>query len=218
MNLLKRAFPHVLLILICVTVGFIIASIIFAATGSSLFRRTPGKTVTSADLSNAELTSLAFGVLEYIRDGDYLAMSSIVHPDYGVVISPSATVSLSTNRRFTAEQVALFENDTNVYFWGVQDGSGEPIEISPAAYFDEYILSKDYSSAPLIGVNKIVRSGNALENIEEEFPGVKYVDFHIPGVERDNPDELDWSSVRIGFEDHEGLLWLTVIISSRWTT
>ena len=206
-----------LLILSGFFAGVIIASVVYSATGFSLFGRADEKPSASVDSSNAELTALAYGVLEYIRDGDYQALSRVAHPDFGVVFSPYATVSLSTNRRFSAVQIAGFENDTNVYVWGVQDGSGEPIELTPAGYIDEYVYYKDFCSASLIGVNRIVKSGNALENITDEFPGVKFVDFHIPGGEKDSPDELAWGSLRLGFEEYNGALWLTVVINSRWT-
>ena len=197
--------------------GVLIASIIYSATGFSLFGRAGDKPSASADSDNEELTALAYGVLAYIRDGDYKALSRVAHPDFGVVFSPYATVTLTTNRRFSPLQIADFENDTTVYVWGVQDGSGEPIEMTPVSYFAEYVYSKDYFSASLIGVNRIVKSGNALENITDEFPGVRFVDFHIPGGEKDTPEELAWGSLRLGFEEHDGALWLTVIINSRWT-
>ena len=216
-NHLKRAFPRVFLMLVCVIVGFFIASVIYAVTGFSMLGRAPEKPSASVDVNNAGLTELAYDVLVYIRDGDFVALSHTIHPDFGVVFSPQATVTLSTNRRFSAVQVADFANDANAYFWGFRNGSGEPIEITPVEYFETYVYSKDYFNASLVGVNRIVRSGNALENMTEEFPGLKFVDFHIPGGERDTPEEFDWSSLRLGFEEHEGVLWLTVIINSKWT-
>ena len=158
----------------------------------------------------------AYGVLGHIKDGDYAALARHVHPDYGVVFSPHATVTLTTNRRFTANQVALFAADTAVYVWGVNNG-GEPIEMTPASYFAEFVFPRDYLNASVIGVDRIVRSGNALENITDEFPGIRFVDFHIPGDDKPPLEGLDWSSLRLGFEEHEGRLWLTVIIHSRWT-
>ena len=198
--------------------GILIASAIYSATGFSIFGRVFETPSASVNSNNAELTALAYGVLEYIRDGDYQALSRVAHPDFGVVFSPYATVTLSTNRRFSPLQIAGFEDDKTVYVWGVQDGSGEPIELTPVDYFAEYVYTRDFYGASVIGVNRIVKTGNALENITEEFPGVRFVDFHIPGGEKDAPDELAWGSLRLGFEEHEGALWLTVIINSRWTT
>jgi len=168
------------------------------------------------EINNAELTAFAFDVLEFIRDDDFTALSEMVHPDFGLVFSPSATITLNTNMHFTAEQVAQFPNDSTVYIWGIDD-SGIPIELTPIEYFDAFVLAADYLGASLIGIDRIVRSGNALENILDEFPGIRFVDFHIPADDRDTPDDLDWSSLRLGFETHDDRLWLSVIIRSTWT-
>ena len=214
---MKKPFPRVIMIIISVIAGVAISSAFFVAAGISIFGRTPEKQPVSGDVSNAELTALAYGVLDYIKDGDYEALSLLAHPELGVVFSPSATVTLSTNRRFSAEQIAGFDNDSTVYIWGVFNGSGEPIEMTLDEYFAEFVFPRDYRGASVIGINRIVRTGNALENITDVFPDAKFVDFHIPGGERDPTEELDWSSLRLGFEEYDGSLWLTAIINSRWT-
>jgi len=163
------------------------------------------------------LTSLAYGVLENIRDNDFIALSQIAHPEYGVVFTPYATINLSTDRRFSAEQLAILNLDTHSYIWGVYNGSGEPIELTVAEYFNRFIPAGDYLDASVVGVNRIVKSGNALENITDVFPDVKFVDFHIPGGDRDTPDEYSWSSLRLGFEEYESTLRLVVIVHSAWT-
>jgi len=217
MDRLKRPFSLVLPILVGVFIGALISSTIFAATGFSVFGRAPKKIGAPVVASDADLAAVALNVVGYIGSNDFAALASIVHPDYGVVFSPYATVTLSTNKHFSAEQIAAFGADSTVYVWGVYDGSGEPIEMTPAVYFSEFVFSRNYCESPIIGVNRIIKSGNALENITETFPGVKFVDFHIPGCDKDLLGELDWSSLRLGFEEDGGRLWLTVILNSRWT-
>jgi len=217
MNRLKKPFPLVIPVLIGVIIGALISSTIFAVTGLSVFGRAPKRIDAPVVANDADLTAVALDVVGYIGSNDFGSLASVVHPDYGVVFSPYATVTLSTNKRFSAEQIALFGTDSTVYVWGVYDGSGEPIEMTPAAYFSEFVFSRNYCEAPVIGVNRIIKSGNALENITEMFPGVKFVDFHIPGCDMDLLGELDWSSLRLGFEEEDGRLWLTVILNSRWT-
>jgi len=217
MNRLKKSFPPVLPLLIGIIIGILVTIAISAASGRFFFPRAPVVHDASAELSNAELTAIAFGVVRHISIGDYSALSSIVHPDLGVVFSPYATVNFSTNKRFSAEQVSMFATDSTAYVWGIYDGSGEPIEMTPSSYFAEFVFSRNYCESTIIGVNRIIKSGNALENITEMFPGVKFVEFHIPGGEKDSLEELDWGSLRLGFEELDGRLWLTVIQNSRWT-
>lgn len=213
---LKRSLPQVLYLLCGVIAGLIISSVFFTLTGFSVFGRIYDQAPRASVTDNAELTTLAFGVLDDLRTGDYAALANAAHPDYGVVFSPRATVTLSANRTFMPEQIAAFGDDAKVYVWGVRDGSGEPIEMTPAEYIAGFINCKDYSSASVLGVNHIVRSGNALENITEVFPGVQFVDFYMSG-DKDSAENLGWSSLRIGFEEYEGQLRLTVIIHSEWT-
>ena len=203
--------------MIGVIVGVVISSVLYAKTGFSLFGAAPNQHAPAAETSNAELTSLAYTVIRYINESDYPALSHVAHPEFGVVFSPHATVSLTTNKCFQAGQIAAFASDTKVYVWGVHESTGEPIEMNPESYFAEYISNRDYMSASIVGVNRIVKSGNALENIKSLFPDVQFIDFHIPGSDKDAAEDFEWSSLRLGFEEYEGRLWLTVILSSKWT-
>jgi hypothetical protein len=200
-----------------VLAGIIISSAIYATTGISIFGQYRGKPAQSSKINNAELAQLAYTVLGYIRDSDYKELARIAHPEYGVVFSPYSTISLPTNKCFQAVQIEAFKEDKSLYVWGVYSGSGEPIELTPAGYFEEFVFRKDYYSAPIVGINHIVRSGNALENITDVFHDVQFVDYYIPGTETGGAEDLSWSSLRLGFEEYDGKLMLTVILHSVWT-
>jgi len=214
---LKTKLSRFLPILAGFVAGLMLSGVLYAATGFAIFGRWHETPLPYADASNAKLTALAFDILENIKKGDYRALSRSAHPDYGVMFSPCATVSLSANKCFNAKQIAAFETDTNTYVWGIYSVSGEPIEMTPAAYFSKFVFDKDYTTASVIGVNRVVRQGNALENITEVFPDVLFVDFHFPGGDRFSSDDQNWSSLRLGFEEYDGTLMLTVILHSEWT-
>ena len=195
--------------------GILIAGVIYAFTGFSVFSGNQRNKVPAEDTANADMTMLAFTVLEYIKDDDFVALSRIVHPEFGVVMSPYATINLTTDRQFSSDQIASLDTDTDTYVWGVYNGSGEPIVLTVAEYFEEFVPAATHLSAPVIGINQVVRSGNALENMTDVFPNVQFVDFHIPGG--DQVDELEWSSLRLGFEEYDEHLRLIAIVFSRWT-
>ena len=197
--------------------GVLISSALYRATGFSLFGKARDVSLPYDKINNAALTALAFDILDDIKSGDYRALSRAVHPVYGVVFSPCSTITLSTNKCFSAEQIAAFGADSNVYIWGVYSVGGEPIEMTPAEYFAKFVFDRDYTNASVVGINHIVRSGNALENITDEFPGVLFVDFHFPCSDKNAADDPNWSSLRLGFEEHDGDLMLTVILHSDWT-
>jgi len=213
---LKKHFPHVLCVISGIIAGIIISGVLYATTGFSLFGGVRENPAPSSDLSNSELAALAFGVLGHISEGDFKALSQIAHPELGIVFSPCATITLATNKCFQAEQIALFGTDTNLYVWGVYTGSGEPIELTPADYFAGFVFDRDYSAASVIGINYIVRSGNALENITDVLTDIQFVDFYIAGSEKEGSEDNDWSILRLGFEEFEGNLFLTVILRSEW--
>ena len=214
---MKKLLPRFFPILAGLIAGIVISSVLFWATGLSFFGMSREKTLSADDVNNAKLTALAYEVLDHIKGGDYRELSRTVHPARGVVFSPCATVTLLANKCFRADQIAEFGTDSNVYVWGVYSASGEPIEMTPSDYFSKLIFDQDYTAAPVIGVNHVIRSGNALENITEVLPDVMFVDFYFPGGEKYAVEDPDWRSLRLGFEEYEGILYLAVILHSEWT-
>jgi hypothetical protein len=220
-HFLKRAMKYALSAAIGVVLGAAALLAALYATGGGLLGGLPGFERTrgsdgQAQTQNSYLVEKAYDTLAAVKDGDYAALARSVHPEYGVVFSPYATISLSSNKCFTGSQVAGFATDANTYVWGVYDGGGDPIELTPADYFARFVYNKDVARASLVGVNYIVKSGNALENITEVFPNARFVDFYLPGDDGSS-DSHDWNSLRIGFEEYAGVLRLTVILHSEWT-
>ena len=168
-----------------------------------------------ADITDDELKEYVCVILNAIKERDYGAVASVVHPEYGVIFSPYATVSLSTDRCFTNGQVSGFAEDTKKYIWGVYDGSGEPIEMTPAEYFDQFVFDVDFTKCVNFGIDEILRTGNSLENVEEVFSNARYVDCYMPDPKGES--EPDWNSLRLVFEEYDGCLMLTAVIHNEYT-
>ncbi len=219
---MRKIITYALFLIIGIAVGLAISVAAYYVTGKTLFadllgmRARPETTALSTGANNAELTGYAYEVLGYIKAGDYDALAQTVHPEYGVIFSPYATINLPSNKCFTATQIKGFAEDKNQYVWGIYDGNGEPINLTPPEYIKKFVFDKDYTLAPEIGINMIIMSGNSLENVKEVFPNARFVDFHIPGTDQESGG-LDWSSLRLGFEEYKGELRLTVILHSQWT-
>lgn len=216
----KKALSRLLFLIIGIAIGagayYITDNILLdngrGSSGAqiSTFTASPG-----ADAGNKELTSMAQQIAECLKEKDYKTLSGIVHPEYGLVFSPYATINLSSNQYFMPSQVAAFADDTTIYVWGIYDGTGAPIEMTPAEYFEKFVFNLDYTSAPVIGINYIVKSGNSLENVTEVFPGAQYVDLHFPESYLDGA--VYWSTLRLVFEYYNDDLMLTAIIHSEPT-
>ena len=162
---------------------------------------------------NATLVGASYEILGYIKDADYAALAAIAHPTRGVLFSPYATISETSARVFTPSAIRAFSTDKTEYVWGVYDGSAEPISLNPREYVAAFVLDRDFTRATMLGINRVVRSGNALENITTVREGIRFVDFHLPPETEDG----DWASLRLGFEEHNGSLMLTVIMHSEKT-
>jgi hypothetical protein len=169
----------------------------------------------ASDATDAELTAASYEILEYIKNEDYAALSAVAHPELGVVFSPYAMFEFASSKGFTPPEIAGFQNDTTAYIWGAYDGTGEPIEMTPPEYFKRFVFDRDFTRAQEIGVNYVVKSGNAKESLVTDFPQVRFIEFHIP--EDSKNAESGWSSLRLGYEEYKGSLMLTMLVHSEWT-
>ena len=147
---------------------------------------------------------------------DFAALASYVHPDRGVTFTPYSTVDFDTDLTFTAEQIRGLEQDPTTYVWGLEDGRGLPIQMTMVQYLDRYVWDADYTRAPEIGIDRIVTSGNALENLTEAYEGCRFVDFCHPSADPVN-DGLDWSSLKLVFQAEGSRWYLVGIVHGEWT-
>ena len=180
----------------------VVNSIIVSAGSASASGSSSANTLPAFNSSdNFPLLSSACAVVRAIQERDYDTL---------------ATVDRDSDLRFTAAQVRQFSTDQTVYTWGVSDGLGSLIELTPAEYFSTYVFNTDYTQAPEIGVDRILQSGNALENLTEAYPGCRFVEFHFPGLDPANAG-LDWCSLKLVFSPSDSCWQLVGIIHSQWT-
>ena len=195
------------------------ASHAFAAAGS--LQQGSGSSSSSPDPAldpndNVLLFSTACAVNRALKERHYDVVASYVHPDRGVTFTPYSTVDFETDLNFNADQVRNLEQDETIYAWGITDGRGSLIEMTMSQYFSQYVYNTDYTQASMIGIDQIMISGNALENVSDAYPGCRFVDFSIPGLDAANGG-MDWCSLRLVFEPGD-IQWLLVgIIHGQWT-
>ena len=161
---------------------------------------------------NFTLLSSASYVVQALQTRDYSAVAALVHPELGVTLTPYSTVDPDADVTLTQAQVRSLAQDDTVYTWGVQDGSGAPISLTPLQYFEQFVFDADYTKASLIGIDQIMLSGNALENLTEAYPGCRFVDFSIPGQ-----DGMDWSSLKLVFQAGDTSWYLVGVVHGQWT-
>lgn len=158
----------------------------------------------------------ALEAMQFIKNNDMTALSALVHPTKGLRMTPYPHVDTAQDKVFTAQEVAGLAADTTVYQWGSYDGIGTPIKLTFSDYYKRFIYDHDFSLAPMIGTNHMIGKGNTIDNVTQAYPAGKYVEFYYPGF---NPQYqgLDWSSLKLVFEQQDGIWYLVGIVHGQWT-
>lgn len=155
-------------------------------------------------------------VLTALKTGDFEKLSTYVHPDKGVRFTPYAHVDVNKDKKFTASQIKGMKGNTTVYEWGVYDGSGAPIKLTFSDYMKKFIYDQDYLQAKEISFNYPIGKGNTQNNEAQVYPGATIIEYHFPGFDPKN-EGMDWKSLRLVFEQKDGVWYLVGIIHAQWT-
>lgn len=164
---------------------------------------------------NEALVDRALEVAGYIRDQDWAALAGTVHPDKGVTFTPYSSVS-DSDLCFTSAEVAAFGSDSKVYLWGSYDGSGAPMSLTVEEYFPQFVNNTDYTCAPFLAVDRVISSGNAVENVADAYPDARFVELYYSGLD-EAQEGFDWCALKLVFEPVDGVPMLVGIIHSEWT-
>lgn len=165
---------------------------------------------------NSLLLERSGAAVAAIRERDYLALAAMVHPEKGVTFTPYSTVDPDGDLCFSPSQLTEAAEKGTSFVWGVTDGKGEPIELPLNGYFDKYVYNADYAQAPEIGIDTVLASGNAMENVAVSFPMGRFVEYHFSGLEDTNMG-YDWCSLKLVFEVYQEQWMLVGVIHSEWT-
>lgn len=158
---------------------------------------------------------LALEIVHLLKDRDMLRLAAYVHPTKGLRVTPYGYINTAKDIVISAVELQTAMEDEEPKIWGSYDGSGEPIQLTFADYFDQFIYNRDYAEAEEIGYNRIIGQGNSINNVKDVYPNGYMVEFHDPGSEEF--DGMDWSSLRIVLEVYEGQWVCTALIHDQWT-
>ncbi|WP_075061380.1 hypothetical protein [Ornatilinea apprima] len=176
---------------------------------ASLPTATPQPTPGEADLALA-----AQQIVFALQARDLNTLSAFAHPQKGVRFSPYTYVR-SEDLVFQRDQISGLFSDNTIYEWGAYDGSGEPIQLTFADYFESFLYSYDYAAGAQLSYNQPIGAGNTINNLAEFYPGARVVEFYQPGTEEYSG--MDWSSLRLVFERAPDGWKLIAIVNDRWT-
>lgn len=158
----------------------------------------------------------ALDAIQLIKSKDLTGLSALVHPEKGLRLTPYPYVDLKVDQVFTAQAVAGLAGDATVYQWGNYDGSGEPIKLSFNDYYQRFIYDHEFAGAQIIGNNHAIGMGNTLDNAQKAYPAGKFVEFYFAGFDPQY-EGMDWSSLKLVFEQQNGTWYLVGIVHGQWT-
>jgi hypothetical protein len=157
-----------------------------------------------------------------LKDRDLDELADLVHPVKGVRFSPYTYVRAEPGAPegedlvFGAAQIPGLLADPTVYHWGAYDGSGEPIDLTFAAYYERFVYDVDFARPDVVGLDETVGQGNTINNIAEIYPEGVMVEYHFEGFDPQYAG-LDWRSLRLVFEAQGGTWYLVGIVHDEWT-
>lgn len=177
------------------------------------FIRSPENTSEAIEL---KIRELAGKTLEALKNRDMDSLSSVIHPDKNLRFSPYTYVDSASDLVFTAEEIKTLLNSDKVYKWGKYDGSGEDIELTFKDYISEFVYDKDFINADEVIYDRYTDRGNTINNVFEFYPDAKVIEFYFSGF---NPEfeGLDWVSLKLVFEEKNGIWYLTGLVHDCWT-
>jgi hypothetical protein len=173
---------------------------------------------TASTTPSTDLTDAAHQVVSAFRTEDGERLARLVHPKKGVRFSPYAYVEVVEDQVFSSTQMARFWRDPQTYRWGVADGTGDPIELTPAQYAERFVMDRDFGHPTSIAIDRDRAYGNTVNNAAEVYPQARRVEFYVaPGPGQGQP-AFDWAALRLVFEQLDGAWYLVGVIHDQWTT
>jgi len=162
-----------------------------------------------------DLETAAAQVINALAEKDMQSVADFVHPEMGVRFSPYGFVR-EEHQVFMPGELAALVGSEQVYTWGAYDGTGDPIDLTFDAFYQEFVYSSDFANPEQMAVNERLGQGNTINNIGEFYPGSSFVEYHFSGFE-EQYEGMDWESLRLVFVQEGGSWWLVGIVHDEWT-
>lgn len=159
------------------------------------------------------LASLAAQAIQAIKRQDYPLLATLVHPD-GLRFAPYSYL-WPEDQVFTPDEVRTILASSRIYHWGVEDGSGFPIDRSFPDYYQEFIYDVDFAQAEEIRYNRNIESASRINNILEFYPDAQIVEFYFSGFDPQYAG-MDWRSLRLVFLPYNDTYRLAGIVHDEW--
>jgi len=157
-------------------------------------------------------------VVKALKNGDIETLAAWAHPEKGVRFSPYAYIDAENDLTFKREELKGLMEDPTVRTWGTAAGSGDPIELTFADYYERFVYDANFAEDADVAENEILGHSTTANNVFEAYPKEThdFVEYHIDGVDPAN-EGMDWRSLRLVFEKAGDDRALVGIVHDQWT-
>lgn len=177
----------------------------------------PTSFANEADAKKA-IESRAKETIQVLKQHDLKKLAELIHPKKGVQFSPYSYIHVSSDVQVPGSGLAALWTNTSTTHWGDYDGSGDPIDLTFPDYWDKFVYNEDFAAAPQISYNLILGKGNMINNVFSVYPTTSFitVEYHFPGIDPQF-DGMDWTSLRLVYENSGSQWYLVAIVHDQHT-
>ncbi len=154
-------------------------------------------------------------VLTFLKERNYPELVKYFSAK-GVRFVPFGFIDTNNSKLLTSESFLESVDKKWTLTWGSYDGTGDPIKLTVAAYLKKFVYNADYLNAEAIAFDSVMKKGNSINNIKDIYPNHHYLDYHFSGFDQKH-EGMDWTSLRLVFEQQDGQYFLVAIIHDQWT-
>lgn len=167
-------------------------------------------------IKDSVVMSLTKQVLFLLKNKQYDRLSEYFHPTRGVRFSPYGYIDTLNHVKFTADIFLQQLEESSRVKWGSYDGTGEDILLTTAEYLEKFVYDVDFLNAEQTVVNEMIGEGNSLNNLETVYQGFVYSESYFSGF-MEKYEGMDWRSLRLVFQSHQGYPFLVAAVHDQWT-
>lgn len=162
------------------------------------------------------ILNLTAQVLTSIKNNDFNSFSKFIHPKYGVRFSPYAFIDTLKDVKLLSSEILDLVKKQSAINWGSYDGSGEMITLNINGYFKKFVYNADFLNAENKSINKIMQTGNTINNIDSVYKNCYFTENHFSGIDK-KFEGIDWCSLRLVYKKYNDNYYLVGVIHDQWT-
>ena len=153
-------------------------------------------------------------ILLSIKEEKWGTFASYIHPTKGVRFSPYAYID--TVKHVVLTQNSFLPSYKEKQLWGFYDGSGDSILLTTRQYFQQFVYDANFFDADKTKINEFIGSGNSLNNLKEIYSNNYFTEHYFLGFIA-KYEGMDWTTLRLVFEEYQGSYFLVGIVHDQWT-